>query len=340
MRKPGFDVFMRRGAAGALGLAAAALPAAAAATEKTSLAIPAYNLAFIDRYIAEDEGFWKAEGLEVTFQNIQGVGATNAVISGSMDFAFASGPTLTRANAHGQRLVALATTVDQADQDIIIRTEIADAAHFDPAAPLTLRGRILKGLTIATGGVGTIPDVVLKVVAKEAGLAPEDVTTAPMPTTEIMGAFQRKAISGYMGGSPIAEIAILDGTGTMVSDTTKGEPTEYSPVASALLLARADFCPAHQSICAKLIHGIVQASAFVHDHAGETIAVMKRHFGTYGDKVIAASYQALSPMMPVPPVTTPQELENADRLDIDAGFLEPSDKLADYAAIIDNQFAK
>lgn len=322
-------------------LVAASLPAGAApAMEQTSLAIPAVNLAFIDRYVAEDEGFWKKAGLEVRIQEIAGIGATNAVISGAMDFAFASGPTVTRANAKGQKLTALATTIDQSDEDIIVRQDIAAAAHFDPKAPLAVRGKVLNGLTIATGGAGAIPDVVLKVVAKEAGLALDAVTTAPMAPPEFMAAFQQKSIGGFVSGPPFAEIALLDGSGVLVSDTTKGEPLAYSPVSSALLLTRAGFCAAHRSICMKLVHGIAEASAFVHDHPEETLAVMKRHFGTYSDAVLGASYAELRPMMPVPPITTPQELENADRLDIDAGFLDPADKLADYAAVIDNEFAK
>jgi NitT/TauT family transport system substrate-binding protein len=342
MDGPRLDVFLCRLATAPLGLIIAAfLPAAAsAASEHATLAIPAVNLGFIDTYLAADEGFWKDEGLEVTVQTIAGIGATNAVISGSMDFAFASGPTVTRANAKGQKLVALATTIDQADEDIIVRKEIADAAFFDPQAPLVDRARVLKGLTIATGGAGAIPDIVLKVIAKEAGLAPDDVTTAPMAPTEFMAAFQHKAVGGFVSGPPFAQIALLDGTGVMVSDTTAGEPTDFSPVSSALLLARASFCPEHKSICVKLVHGIAAASRFVHDHPKETLAVMKRHFGTYGDAVLEASYKSMLPMMPTPPITTPNELENADRLDIESGFLKPADKLADYAAIIDNEFAK
>jgi hypothetical protein len=45
-------------------------------------------------------------------------------------------------------------------------------------------------------------------------------------------------------------------------------------------------------------------------------------------------------MMPVPPITTAKELENADALDIASGFMKPDDKLPDYAALIDNEFAK
>lgn len=335
-----FIIFARGLALALLGVAAGWPAPAMAAAEHTMVAIPAINLAFIDLYVAQDEGLWKQQGLDVAVRHIQGIGATNAVIAGSVDFSFASGPTVTRANARGQKLVALATTIDQSDEYIVLRKTIAERRHFNPSAPLAERAKVLKGLTIATGGAGAIPDVVLKVVAQEGGLPRNDITTTPMQPPEFMAAFARKAIDGFVSGPPFTQVAVLDGTGVIVTDPRKGEPQAYSPVSSALLLARASFCPEHKSICTKLVHGVVEASRFVHDHRAETIAVMRRHFGKYNDKVLGASYESLVAMMPVPPITTPRELENSDRLDIAAGFLKPSDRLSDYAAIIDNEFTK
>ncbi len=342
MRLPRFRMSFQLLPLGVAALAALAAPSVARADkmEETTLVIPAINLAFIDTFIAEDEGLWKKEGLSVEVRHIQGIGATNAVIAGSVDFGFASGPTVTRANARGQKLVALATTIDSNDEYIVLRKEIAEARHFDPAASLAERGKVLKGLTIATGGAGAIPDVVLKVVAMEAGLPRESIRTTTMQPPVFMAAFAHKSIDGFVSGPPFTQVAVLDGTGVIITDPQKGEPKDYSPVASALLLARADFCPAHHSVCVKLVHGITEASRFLHANKKETIAVMKRHFGKYDEKVLEASYEALVTMMPVPPVTTPQELENSDRLSIAAGFLKPSDRLKDYAAIIDNSFAK
>jgi hypothetical protein len=67
---------------------------------------------------------------------------------------------------------------------------------------------------------------------------------------------------------------------------------------------------------------------------------MKRHFGKFEDKVLKASYEALRPMMPDVPATTARELENADRLNIAAGFMTESEKLPDYQAVVDNDFLK
>jgi NitT/TauT family transport system substrate-binding protein len=312
---------------------------AIAADESTTLAIPAINLGFLDRYVAEDQGFWKNQGLDVKVQHIQGIGSMNAVISGSVDFSMSSGPSITRANARGQKLVALATGIDESDEYIIIRKEIADAAHFDPSAPLETRGKILEGKTIATGGAGAIPDIVLKAVQKLSGVPRESVTTTPMQPPEFMAAFSRKAIDGFVSGPPFSQQALVDGTGVLVSDAAKGEPKKYSPVSSSLLLARANFCPAHRSICTKMVHGVAEATKFIHDHPQETLAIIKKNF-KLDDKVTEASYEALKAMTPVPPITTVKSLENADDLNIAAGFMTEKDKLADYAAIIDNEFAK
>jgi len=313
---------------------------AADAQERATLALPAINLGFLSRWIADDEGFWKKQGLGVSVQVIQGVGSTNAVIAGSMDFAFASATTITRATARGQKLLALSTQSEQSGEDILIRKSIAEAAHFDPNAPLNLRGKVLAGHSFAVGGVGSIPDVIIKVVAQESGVPLTNVVTSPMAPDAAVAAFDRGAIDGFVSGPPFAQIALLHGTAVLVSDATKGEPKQYSPVSSGLVLARADFCPAHRSICTKFIHGIVEAVDFIRTHRSETLAIMKKYFGSYDDQVLAASYDALVAIQPLKPITTPQELENGDRMNVAAGIMKQSDMLPDYAGIIDNEFVK
>ncbi|HEV8015839.1 MAG TPA: ABC transporter substrate-binding protein [Stellaceae bacterium] len=332
-----------RAALGALALTAAALVAATpgfAEDEHTTLAIPGATVGFITRYVADDAGLWKQQGLDVKVLDIAGVGSMNAVISGSVDFSMSSGPSITRAMAKGQHLVALATAINESDEDIVIRKDIADAGHFDPGAPLGVRGKLLKGHTFAVGGVAAIPDVVLKVVAIQAGLSRDDVVATPMQPPEYMAAFERKAIDGFVSGPPFIQQALVAGTGVVLSDSAKGEPTEYSPQSAGLLLTRADFCAGHRSICEKMVHGIVEAAKFVHEHRAETIAVAKKYFPTYSDAVLAQSIDMLMAMTPSPPLTTPQMLENGDLINIAAGFLKESDKLARYDDLIDNEFTK
>ena len=316
------------------------LPAAAEEVEHATLAIPGVTIGFITRFIADDEKFWARQGLDVKILDIAGIGSMNAVISGSVEFSMSSGPSITRAKAHGQNLTALATAINQADEDIVLRKSITDAGHFDPKSSIVERGKLLKGKTLAVGGIGAIPDVVLKVIAIQAGLGRDDVIVTAMQPPEYMAAFSRNAIDGFVSGPPFIQQAVLAGTGVVLTDTTKGEPVEYSPQSAGRLLARADYCPAHRSVCTKMVHGIVEAAKFLHEHRAESIKIAKAHFANYGDDVIAASVDMLIAMTPSPPLTTAKMLENGDLINIAAGFLKPEDKLAKYDDLIDNQYVK
>ena len=335
------DQFMRRAVSAALCVAVAMLASRAARAEDTTLAIPGQNVLFLSRYIADDQHLWSKQGLNVKILNIIGIGSMNAVIAGSSDFSMGSGPTITRVWAKGQKVSALLTAISQSGQSIVIRKDIADAAHFNPMASLAERGKVLKGRTIAMGGVGAIPDIVLKVIAKDAGLDPKaDVVATPMQPPEFMAAFAAKKIDGFSNSPPFVEQVVSDGTGVLVSDSRKGEPTEFSPVSAALLLTRGDFCASHKSICEKMVHGLYQATQIIRNDPQTSLAVMKAHFGTYNDKVLQAAYETVKAMTAEKPITTPQDLENGDNMNVAAGFLKPEDKLPDYKPLIDNSYVK
>ena len=335
------DRFKRQVLPAGLCLALAALASPAARAEDTTLAIPATSLGFLSRYIAEDQHLWSKEGLNVKILNIAGIGAMNAVIAGSADFSINSAQGITRAWAKGQKLAALLTASDRTGESIVVRKDIAEAAHFDANAPLATRGKVLKGRRIATGPVGGLYDVVLRVFAKDVGLDPEvDIVEAAIQNPEFVSAFEAKRIDGFLSSPPFAEQVSSDGTGTLVTDARKEEPIEFTPFANGMLLARADFCAGHQSVCEKMVHGLYEATRIIRNDPRTSLAVIKAHFGGYDDKVLQASYETVKTMTAENPITTAEELENGDKMSIAAGFLKPEDKLPDYQPLIDNSYVK
>ena len=91
----------------ALALGALAAPASAQQVDDVTMALPAVGFPFTSAYIADDLGLWAKHGLRVKTIVIAGIGSTNAVISGSAEFAQISGLSLTRAASKGQRLLAI-----------------------------------------------------------------------------------------------------------------------------------------------------------------------------------------------------------------------------------------
>ena len=228
----------RNGLLAAAGLAALITPSvpARADVEHTSLAVPATVVLFLSQYIAEDQYLWEQQQLDVKVQFIAGVGAINAVIAGSTDFSMSSGGSLTRAASRGQPLLAIANMGNHNSQNVVIRKDVAEAAHFNPNAPLAERAKILQGKTIGIDAVGSVVDSIVKVVAKQGGVDPASVTVSPMQPADTLAAFKRHSIDGFAGGPPFVEQVVTDGSGVVVADGVHGEPKDFDPIGSVMVI--------------------------------------------------------------------------------------------------------
>src|SRR6185437_11811759 len=136
-----------------LGLALLGLPMmvgpACAAPDSTTLSLPGEGVTFLPIYAAQDAHFFEKEGLAVKTVHLPGVGTTNAVISGAVDFGISNGVSLTRAAAHGQNMLAIASMSDRPGWTLVMRKDVVDASGINLKAPLKERMQILKGHSFA-----------------------------------------------------------------------------------------------------------------------------------------------------------------------------------------------
>lgn len=307
--------------------------------ERAAVALPSPIISFAAEYIAEAM-YFKEQGLDVRSQEIPGIGSINAVISGAMDFAFSTGSSMTRAAARGQRLLAIATLSSEPGEFLALRKDIADAAHFDPDAPLTARAQLLKGHAFGVGGIGTIGDAFLRVFAKAGGVDPEDFVISGMQPGDILAAMDRKALDGFALGPPWAQQVVQDGTGIVIASGVAGDPPGYSPAASALLVTRPQLCTEHRSICEKMGHSMKLATDFMHQHPTESIAVLKKRFPNIEDAVLASAYAVVVETTPQPPVPTALQFHNGDKINLDAGLIKSADLLPSYDGLFTAEFVR
>jgi ABC-type nitrate/sulfonate/bicarbonate transport system substrate-binding protein len=312
---------------------------AAAEVEHVKIAIPSQIIDFAAEYIAEDR-FYKDLDLDVQALPIAGVGSMNAVIAGSVEFSFSSGGSLTRAAARGQRLLAIATMNNRIGEFAVIRKDIAEAAHFDAKAPIAMRAQILKGHSFGIGGMGSIGDAYLRIVAKAGGVDFKDIVFSALQPPDIIAAMSRKVLDGFSLGSPWAQQVTHDGSAVIIANGVAGDPPGYNPAASALLVTRPQLCAEHRPICEKIGHAMVLAANFIHEHPTESLAILKKKFTTIDDAVLADAFEEVVKMTAQPPAPDEAQLKNGDKINVDAGFIKPEEALASYDGLFTTEFMK
>ncbi len=263
---------------------------------------------FLAYYVAQDLGIFAAQQIEVKGVVIAGVGSFNAVVSGSAEFSFSSGSSLTRAAAHGQRMLALAQMNNLPVWDIVIRKDLADAAHFDPKAPLAVRAAILKDRTMGIQGVNALDHAYLKIVTKLGGGDPERLTVTAMGAPDTLGAFARKAIDGFVSGPPWGQQVEDDGTAIAVAIGPNGDPPSLVPIASSLLIVRPQTCVERRPVCEKMGRAMVLAATAVHDSTAQVLAALAKRFPTMKGRCSCARSNLL-PSMPAVPLVDPVALK-------------------------------
>jgi NitT/TauT family transport system substrate-binding protein len=312
---------------------------ARAADDQALMALPAEGMQFLAYYVAEDLGFFKDQNIAVKKVVLAGVGSFNAVISGSAEFSFSSGSSLTRAAAKGQRMLAIAQMNIRPSWDIVIGKDLAEAAHFDPKASLATRAKVLQGRTMGTQGINALDHAYLRIVTKMGG-DPENMTVSAMAPPDTLAAFARKAIDGFVSAPPWAQQVEDDGTGVAVAMGPNGEPDWLVPIGSSLLITRPQLCTEHRSLCVKMGHAMALAAKAVQERKPDVIAVLQKRFDKVKDTVVARSFEALAKTMPAVPTVNPKSLKIADEINVEAGFMKADDLLKSYDGLSTDEFVK
>ena len=312
--------------------------AKAQSSEEIILADPAFSLTFSAGYIASDLDLWGKHGIKVKTVQITGIGAINSVISGSSHFAQASASSFGRATARGQKLIAIATTIDRPFAQVVLRKEIAQAAGFDPKAPLEKRAAVLKGRTIAVDSINSMIHAYVRLIAARGGINPDDIRVAPMAPNSMLAAFQSKQIDGYAMSLPWPLKAVQDGEAFLIASGPDGEPADMIPFGHNLIVTKQDTCAQKKALCRAMGQSIKDATAFIKNKPDEAFALLKKRFPTLDDNLLKASFQELLKVTPSPPVVNKASIENSETFNVDAGLLKADEKLKSYDGIFTSEY--
>jgi len=319
-----------------------AAPAAwAQAPEETTLAVPAFSLTFSSSFVAEELGLWEKEGLKVRISTVPGVAGANAVLAGSVDFALTSAATLVRGGTRGQQLFAIAQLMDRAPTQIVLRKDVAEKAGLTPGLPIEKRAQVLRGKRIAVDSVNSINHIILKYVARKAGLDPEkDLTVTPMQPPNMIAALRSGAIDGISMSVPWPVMATREGTALTLVSIPSGDIPEMTPFAFILLVTRPGFCDTKASVCRKLVAGYRQALGLIHDKPAESTAALRKKFDKIDPAVLVESFELARAAASRTLRVNEAGIKRAFDFQVDAGAMGADEKLPPLAGFYTNKFVQ
>ena len=67
---------------------------------------------------------------------------------------------------------------------------------------------------------------------------------------------------------------------------------------------------------------------------------MREHFPQMDAKVAERSFAVIEKSMPKTPIVVEEAISNSDRLNVEAGFMKPDEKLTSYKELFTDEFVR
>jgi ABC-type nitrate/sulfonate/bicarbonate transport system substrate-binding protein len=304
------------------------------------MALPSPTMTFSSVFLAQDAGFYKKAGLKVSIRNLVGVAAANAVIAGSADFTVGTGPVFLRAASKGQRMLALANLIDRPLVELVLRKDVAEAAHITDKMSLAERGKLLKGKTIAIQGVGSIIHAWTRLVAARGGLDVEnDFRIAPMNPSAMLPALESKQLDGFATSLPFTTQAVLKGSAVMLASGFDAAP-DLLPFGYGLLYTNPKTCTDKREMCVRMMRAMAAAIAFMHSDPDKALELLKKRFARMDQALLAAAWKTVSKAHASDIKVTKASLEHSQQVSLEAKLLQEKDALKSFDGLYTDEFLR
>lgn len=253
---------------GALSLAAPAQ--AQQALEKTKITIGVGGkplLYYLPLTIAERQGYFKQEGLDVEILDFPGgARALQALLGGSVDIVSGAYEHTISQQAKGQNIEALALQGKHAG--IVLGMSKAKAGTYKSPADL-------KGMKIGVTAPGSSTNMFVNILLAKAGLKPDDVAIIGVGATAGAVAIMKKGeLDAISNLDPV--IAQLESEGVIVpvvdTRTPKGMQEVYGGAyAAGCIYAPVEFSRKYPNTTQAVVNAMVRALRFIQTSSSEQI---------------------------------------------------------------------
>lgn len=264
------------------------------------------SVAFFPLFVAEQEGYFKAEGLTLGERPRLGTGAklAAAVQSGSIDVA---GGVMTDAfNLYktNNKARVIGSLVDAYYVDIIAGSGISSAGD---SAPLTERIQALRGKKIGMTGPGSGTEALVNYLFKQANLDPKrDATLVNLgaDASAAIGALKAGRVDALSFFQPIGQQAVATGVGRVYISPARGDVPALKDVIHGALFTTQDVIDRKGKAVAAFLRAIAKAEQNINGDPAKASELLQQYQKTMNAQTVQALVPVLQAEIPDAPTPT------------------------------------
>lgn len=214
-------------------------------------------------WVALDKGYCDAEGVHVAIAGVfrSGPELMTAFGAGELDAAYV-----------GEAPATIAAVRGVADVKVLAQANTEGSALVGSKA---LAAGTVARPTLAMPGNGSVQDFLLRKALPKLGIEPEAADVMVLSPPEMLTALKTGQIDGFIAWEPYPSRAVEQGIGQELAPSAAIWPGHPCCV----LVAGADFIREHPAASRALLRAHRKATAFIHDHPDEALAVAVKYTG-------------------------------------------------------------
>jgi NitT/TauT family transport system substrate-binding protein len=308
----GYDIMRQRRPFGGVWIGLAALALAGGASlglaqtrQKVTVALGGDGLQIAAVHIANGGGFFKEEGIDIEFVDVNsGPRQAAALMGGSALFAPLGLIHSIKINSEGGNLVAMAAMTNVIDLHIIVSKAAIAKSGLAKSQPIDERVRRMQGLKIGITSPGSTTDTGARVLFKARGFDPDTyVQLVPLGGgTNMLASFEKGLVDGFVWSAPQPQVAVQKGLGEIIIDPFDLEAPESVDIPYQVMVVNKSTMKANEELLSKSVRALTKGYKFARENPDKALVILQARFPEFDKEILAKVWPNYQKGLPATPV--------------------------------------
>ena len=252
-----------------------------------------HSVSYLPVYVADKQGFFKKNGLDVEVTVTQGGGPDlQALLSGGVEFWF-GGP-INQLLAYGQnrdqRTLSVVAFFSNLGINLVMRKDTATRLGLSERSPIADKLKALKGLVIGVTRPGALTDMVVKYYLAKAGIDPKDVTVIGIGSGATqLAALEQRRVDVAVDVTPTSEEAVRRGAAIMLVHNFAGEDPNLRGFLQQTLVVLPAYAQRQPDVVRRMVRSFVEAEQWIGTRPPAELAEIAHPFMPAIDRSLLAT---------------------------------------------------